>query len=468
MVKFKSYFERRYPRIERIIAIVALVNLGLVFFDFTYLNLRQFYKHHLPGITHLYDPVKGIDVHPLTEAYQVQVEQLKDQLAQAGGRSPQVEASLSELRTLSQQLITDRAFVSPNGDYTLATVQRALQEQTGQPLPNGAFNQFWSATYLEQRGWQQELEFWDTWIQPFFQANYYRRVTPLGAPIDYFWLIDLPFVLIFATDIILRILSKRHRHPDLSWTNAILRRWYDLFLLLPFWRWLRLISVSLRLYQVDLLDLEPIRAEAQRDIIVTVGTDLAGIVGIEIIDQMQDSIRQGELMNWVAATTSPDQDGPIEIDAQGEVMAIANHLYDVSINRVLPRLRPDIAELVQHSLTRTLEQMPGYPQLYHVPGLGQMSTQVVQQLTNSVVQGLYHSISGSLMDEEGLEITERLQRNLREAIVEEFNQHNASKEIQARLLDVLEQFKFKYVKALAEAGGEDLAERTDLLHRQIR
>lgn len=469
MVKFKSYFERRYPRLERIIAIVALINLGLVFFDSTYLNLRQVYKQYLPSITRAYDPVKGITVHPRTEVYQTQVDQLQSQLSQYDVRSPQVEDSLLELRNLSQELITERVFVAPNGDYALVTIQHTLQQRTGQPLARDAFNEFWSAGYLEQQGWQQELAFWDDQISPFFQTNYYRRVNALGGPVDYFWLIDLPFMLLFAVDIVLRILSTHRRNPDLIWANVILRRWYDIFLLLPFCRWLRAIPVSLRLYQVDLLDLEPVRAEAQRDIIVTVGTDLAGIVGIEIIEQMQDSIRHGDLIDWVASVASqPDETASGEVDPQEEMMAIANHLYDVSMNRVLPRLQPDIEDLVQHSLNRTLKQMPGYPQLHHLPGLGQVSTQLIQQLSNSVVQGLYRSITGPLSDPEGKEITDRLQQNLREAIAEEFNQHKTSHEIQSRLLGVLEKFKYKYVKALAEAGGENLADRSELLHQQIR
>ncbi|MGI0486742.1 hypothetical protein ACN4EK_14980 [Pantanalinema rosaneae CENA516] len=469
MVKFKPDFERRYPRLERVIALIALINLGLVLFNLTYLNLRPVYRQYLPGITQIYDPVKGIVAHPETEYYQAQVDRLKEQLTQNEARSPEIAGSLATLRGLSQRLMTEPAFVSPHGEYALATIQQRLRTRTGQPSARDAFDQFWSAAYLDQQRWQSELAFWDTQVRPFLQANYYRRVNQFGVIVDYFWLIDLPFVLIFLADSLIRILSIRQRRPNLTWVDATWRRWYDVFLLLPFWRWLRVLPVALRLYQVDLLNLEPLRVEAQRDIVVTVGADLVGLAGIEMVNQMQDAIRQGELLNWLssAVAPSPDRDASTQLVIQDDVMAIANHLYDVSLHRVLPRIQPDVEELVQHSVARTLEQMPGYAQLHHLPGLGQASTQAVQQLSNSVVQGLYHSLAGTLLDAEGKEITHRLQHNLREAIVEEFNQHNTPEEIQSRLLDALEKFKLKYVRALAEAGGEKLAEQAELLHRQI-
>ncbi|WOD41655.1 hypothetical protein [Nodosilinea sp. E11] len=473
MVKFKPYFERRYPRLERIVAIIALINLALVAFDLTYISLRPVYRQYLTSVTRVYDPVKGILAHPQTEQYQAQVEQVKTHLAEADrqfqdeslGESPEVEASLADLQTLSQQLMTEQAFAQPHGSDALVTIQQTLQTRTGQPTAQAALNQFWSADYLEQRGWQAELEFWDRQIQPFFRANYYRTVNRWGAPTDYFWLIDLPFILLFAIDIGARIVDTRRRHPALTWVEATLRRWYDLFLILPFWRAWRVLPVALRLYQVDVLNLGPVQAEAQRGTIVTVGADIAGISGIEIIEQLQDSIRQGELLNWIALI-DPVDNGAGTIVAEEEMSAIADRLYQVGIDNILPQVRPDIEDLVQHSIAKTLEQMPGYPQLYQLPGLDQVSTQI-QKLSQSLAQGLYRSISGSLLDDRGTAITARLQHHLRAAIADELSQHQTRQEIESRLVSALEKFKLKYVKSLAESGGEKLSEHTELLRRQI-
>ncbi|MFQ4134849.1 hypothetical protein PGN35_000860 [Nodosilinea sp. PGN35] len=465
MVKFRSYFERHYPRLERVIAIIALINFGLVIFDLTYLNLRPVYRQYFAAVTHIYDPLKGIQAHPQTARYQAQVERLAGQLNQADLRSPEVTASLADLQTLSEPLVSEPAFAQPHGSYALATLQQLLQARTGQASTQEALTQFWSVSYLEQRGWQSELEFWDSQIQPFFRANYYRTVNRWGTPTDYFWLLDLPFVLIFAVDIGARIVATRRRHPALTWGEATLRRWYDLLLILPFWRAWRILPVVLRLYQVDVLNLDPVQAEAQRGVIVTVGADIAGISGIAIIEQLQDAIRQGELLNWIALI-DPVVDSSGNIVAEEEMTAIAHRLYQVGIDSILPQVQPDIEDLVQHSIAKTLEQMPGYPHIKHLPGLGQVSAQV-QLLSQSVAQNLYRSLASSLLDAEGTAITTRLQHHLREAIAAELSQHNTRHEIEDRLVSALDKFKYKYVKGLTESGGETLAEHTELLRRQI-
>jgi hypothetical protein len=467
MVKFRSYFERHYPKLERIIATIALINLGLVFFDLTYISLRPVYRQYLPIVAQVYDPVKGIVNHPQTEAYQAQVDALTQQLAAPVPQPLQIKTTLSDLRNLSQQLMTQPSFTSPYGNDALATIQQTLQERTGQRSAQVAFDQFWNADYLEQRGWQSELAFWNGQIRPFFEANYYRQITALGMPVDYFWLIDLPFVLVFAIDIVSRIRMTHRRHPNLTWVEAALRRWYDLFLLLPFWRGLRTIPVALRLYQVDLLNLEPVQAEAQRDVVVTVGADIAGIAGIEIIEQMQNSIRQGDLLDWTAWIDPNIDNGAVKIVAEEEMTAIANRLYSVGVHDILPQVQPDIEDLVQHSIAKTLEQLPGYPKASYLPGLEQLSAQVKQGLSHSLAQGLYRTIATSMADPKGEEITARLQHNLRAAVAQALSQHNTRQDIEHRLVSALEKFKLKYVKALAEAGGEKLAERTELLRRQI-
>ncbi|MGB3138956.1 MAG: hypothetical protein WBB18_19255 [Nodosilinea sp.] len=468
MTKFKSYFERHYPQLGRLVAVIALINLGLVFFDLTYVSLRPVYQQYWPPIIHLYDPVKGIVPHPYTKAYQTQVGELGYQLAELDLHSEQVETSLAELRYSSQQLAAGRIFTAPYGSDALATIQQALQTRTGQSSAQAAFNQFWNADFLEQRGWHEELAFWNSQIRPLIEINYYRKISVLGAPVNRFWLIDLPFVLIFAADIANRFWISRRRYPDLTWANLVLRRWYDLFLLIPLWRGLRVVPVALRLYQVDMLNLEALRTEVQRDVIVTVGVDIAGIAGIEIIEQMQNSIRQGELLDWISwIDADRASEDAVEIVAEEDISAIASRLYAVGVNDILPQVQPDLEDLVQHSIAKTLEQLPGYPEMNQLPGLDQLTAQVKQGLSNSLAQGLYGTLINSLSDPQGEEITARLRCNLRNATAKALRQHNTRQDIELRLISALEKFKLKYIRALVETGGEKLAERTELLRQQI-
>ncbi|WP_196510349.1 hypothetical protein [Nostoc sp. NZL] len=71
-------------------------------------------------------------------------------------------------------------------------------------------------------------------------------------------------------------ISRRDR--SLSWLEAILRRWYDIFLLLTFWRWLRIIPVTIRVYQADLLNIEPLRSQLNHDFAVSFAEEITVMV----------------------------------------------------------------------------------------------------------------------------------------------------------------------------------------------
>ncbi|NEO96354.1 MAG: hypothetical protein F6K56_41955, partial [Moorea sp. SIO3G5] len=93
---------RRILWFERLMAIIALINLLLVFFDLSYIPLRDFWLHHkiqvfsftigpikykgfpvsipIPDITPLYDPVKGIEDNRDTKKYLDKVHELENQI----------------------------------------------------------------------------------------------------------------------------------------------------------------------------------------------------------------------------------------------------------------------------------------------------------------------------------------------------------------------------------------------------
>ena len=76
---------------------------------------------------------------------------------------------------------------------------------------------------------------------------------------------------------------KRQNSP-LSWLEAILWRWYDLFLLIPFWRWLRILPVMVRLDQAQLISLHLIRRQIHQGIVANFAEEITGIVVVRVIN----------------------------------------------------------------------------------------------------------------------------------------------------------------------------------------
>lgn len=69
-------------------------------------------------------------------------------------------------------------------------------------------------------------------------------------------------------------------------------------------------------------------------------------MGVEIIDQIHDSIRQGDLPEWlITVALSSDRDSSTHIVEQQEISAISDRWYDVGVHHILPRIQPDIKSL---------------------------------------------------------------------------------------------------------------------------
>jgi len=455
----------RYRWFERLIAILALLNLCLVFFDLAYIHWRDFYLQVLPSLTQVYDPVKGIQPHPETQNYLNKVTELEEQVLQTGLQSPQAENLLGELRLLSQQMIEDNPFYVANKSGILAKIKQEIRWRTNEKSARNAFNLFWSQAYLTQQGWQSEINFFNSQIQPLINSNYYRDIDRFGNFVNYFWLIDLPFIVIFTLDFLARSFYISRRNPDLNWLEAMLRRWYDVFLLLPFWRSLRVIPVMIRLYQADLLNLEPLRSQLNHDFAVSFAEEITEMVGIQVIDQMQDTIRKGDLARWLF---HPETRKPyVQVNDTNEVKAITTRLVNVSVYDVLPKVQPDIQALMQHSIVSTFNTSPLYQHIQNIPGLNNLPHQLAEKLAHDISHSVYNNLTKALSDPVAAELSARLMTNFRDVLETELQQQHNIQEFQSLLIDMLEEIKINYVKNIADSGVEKILDEASQIRKII-
>ncbi|WP_414578829.1 hypothetical protein [Anabaena sp. CCY 9402-a] len=461
----KKYPVYRHRWLERIIAIFALLNLCLVIFDMTYIPLRDFYLQVLPRLTQLYDPIKGIQPHPETQHYLNKVAALEAQVLQTGLLSPQSERVLDELSLLSNRMIEDNPFYLANQSATLGKIKHEMRLRTNEQFAREAFTIFWSPAYLSERGWQSEINFFNSQIRPLIQRNYYREIGRFGNFINRFWWIDLPFVIIFALDFFARTFYISRRDRSLSWLEAILRRWYDVFLLLPFWRWLRVIPVTIRLYQADLLNLEPLRSQLNHDFAVSFAQEITEMVGIQLIDQMQDTIRQGDLARWLF---HPETRKPyIQVNERNEAKAIATRLVNVSIYDVLPQVQPDLEALLHHSIASTFQESPVYQKIQKIPGLNHLPHQLTENLARDLSHSAYKNLIKAMSDPVAAELTSRLMTNFRDALELELQKKHNIQELQFLLIDMLEEIKINYVKGITSSGVEKILAEAHQIHQII-
>jgi hypothetical protein len=448
---------KRHSWIKRGIAIVAVLNLLLVLFDLTYLNMRSLYFETVPSLVQIYDSVKGIHPHPETQRYLAKVAALEVQLAQS--EVLEVEAALTELRSYSDRLIQDHPFPD-NG--TLATIQQNLQSRTAAETSFVAFDRFWSQDYLAENDWQAELAFWNQQIQPLMAANYYRQVNRFGQSIDYFWLIDLPFVLVFAIDIAIRDRAIR-RDLELSRLESLLRRWYDLFLLLPLARWLRILPVTLRLQQVGLINSGLLEAEVRRDFTIGFAKEITQVVGTQAIDQMQKAIRCGDVMRWLLYPET--RRTYVQVNDCNELEVIIARLADITVYQVLPQIQPELDQFISHSLHHIVEEFPGYRQLQIVPGMSRLPKRTTERLTKNFSQNAYQSLVKIWSDPEISEIKNQLIKSFRASLTVELQKKHNTKEFEDLLIDMLEEIKINYIKGVTDAEIDQILDEVKQLDR---
>lgn len=480
---------RPYLWLERLMALVAVVNLAIVAFDLTYIPMRDFWlsgqvtvgKIHsayvkLDGIKLdlipenvsqfiiKYDVVKGIIPNRDTEEYLDKVEQLKQELTNRDIDSPVAKNLLGDLRRRSIEIIQTDAFSEANKTGSLERIKNKIRSH----LPNKensaktAFWQFWTADHFQGKI-TQELNFFDTDIKPLFKTNYYRIIGENGGFVNYFGLIDFPFGVIFALDFFGRTWLISRRRTGVSWLDAMLWRWYDILFLVPFWRWSRILPVTIRLSQAQIINLNSIQKQISQGLVASIAEDITEVVIIRLINQMQASIRNGDISRLLSEQSANPY---IDINDTNETVEIVRILAKVMADRVLPAIQPEAETLLQYSIDKALKDSPAYRGIKILPG----GDRTIETLSRRLVSQSYSAFSSALQaalaeDEQFDSLLESLISNIGKTVSTELQAQQSMNKIELLLVDLLEEIKINYVERLSQEDIEDILEQTRSLRQ---
>ncbi len=462
---------------ERAMAVLASLNLLLVLFNISYIPLRDFWLQGrikvfgltleipLPPITQWYDPIKSIEPNRDTDQYLEKVNELEIQINQSGMPSPEVEKLLQDLRSRSAEIIDTNPFQGANKTGALEKIKNRMRQHIFKNKDASAkesFRRFWSQENLTTKGRKPELAFFKAEIRPLFETNYYRPIGENGELVDYFGVLDFPFFLLFGLEFLARTWLIRRRHTGLSWLDAMLWRWYDIFLLLPVFRLLRIIPVTIRLSQAELLNLEPIQKQIIQGFVANIAEDLTEVVVVRVINQAQSSIRNGDLAKWLSQKERPY----IDLNDTDEVAALTALMIQLTVYQVLPKIRPDLEALLQYNLAKILNQSPAYQGLQAVPGMAQLQQELTGRLVKEISQGVYDAINNAMQeDPKGEQLFKQLIQHLSEALGSEIQTKQTLQKIQSLLIDLLEEIKVNYVERLSQEDLEEILEQTRAIRR---
>ncbi|MCT7950803.1 hypothetical protein NG798_13470 [Ancylothrix sp. C2] len=442
-------------------ALVALINLVLVLFNTSYIPLRNFYVRQFPQLVAVYDPLKGIKPHPVTQKYLRTVDELGAQVSQTGLENSQTQQLLQTLRRESEILMDENPFSGGLGSETFAQVQQRISAHVGNISAKQAFEQFWSVERLKQAGLQSELVFFNSQIRPLILPNYSRSLNQYGYPIDNFWMIDSFFIGFFGLEFLIGTYWLSRRLSVKTWLDAMIRRWYDVFLVLPFLRPLRVISVGVRLHQAGLLKFDRFLVQASHEPAAPLADQMTDLVIIRIINKLQNAIRNGDAARFLL-----EPKPLVTVNNVDEVEAITDRLMQVTISKVLPKVQPNLEALMHHSIESAFKQSNLYQGLQKIPALGVLPREVIEQTANYLAGAAVDVVASSYSDTQAKQILDQLTRDFSAELRRQLRDTKTLSEIENLLSDWLEELKLNYLVHSGVSDTEDSLAEAEVL-RQV-
>ncbi|MFQ4135578.1 hypothetical protein PGN35_004595 [Nodosilinea sp. PGN35] len=464
--EFSKFDARRAKALwfERLMAIVALLNLALVIGDLSYIPLRDQYLRFLPRLTTWYgETFKGIEPHRFTANYLDTVDDLERQVSQTGLTSAEAQEILSDLQQQSAAMINENPFQLANRSGNLERIKNSLRDRMDNESATDSFVEFWSVDHLSAAGFPSEIAFFNGEIRPLINTNFFRHTAVHGGFVDLFWRIDIWFNLLFGLELLARSFYLDRRYKNFTMRDAILWRWYDLLLIFPFsglrMPWLalsRLIPTTIRINQSNLINLDPIQNSVSRFVISQVAVEITEIVVLRIIDQMQALIRDGSLTRSLLEPSANRR--YIDVSGMNDLEVLAQRLAALTVYNVLPQIKPEVDDLLKHTVTQAFDRAPGYHGFRQLPGIGSLPDQVAQQVVAQLSANLYGVVKGSMENPSGGEKTQALLDKLTETFKLQLKENENIEELEALVVNFLEEFKLNYVKRLAAEDVDRLIE----------
>ena len=391
---------------------VVIINLCLIFFDLTYLWLRPTYFRYLPPVTRVWDPVLGIEPHPLTEEL-VEKTEVAEQLSRLDPGSENLTTILLEIRDLTLRVFMENPFERSGQTANLEAIKKTMALETGYPPTNlnnpevlfGVAHDFWSGP---QDLLRHRFAVFDEQIAPLLEVNYFRGFELNGRLVDHFWKIDLPFLILFWIEFMVRWTLAIRRRTYARWYFFPIFFWYDLLSLIPVTalrplRLLRIVSIYMRLRQSDLSRVGRdflSRGVAYISNIIT--EEVSDRVAVRILDEYREEIVDGTHVRIARATVEPRR-AEIERVLVSQIRAILTD--EDTIERFRQLLRLNLANAVEES--ESLRALP-LPHIVVKP--------VVSTVGEVLLDTTLETISTTLDSVDGQEAVRALADSILEAL----------------------------------------------------
>ena len=416
---------------------VALVNLGLIVFDLTYLLLRPTYFRYAPVVTQAWDPVKGIEPHPLTERLVEEVEAARRLIEldpQAAGLGPRLEG----IERLTLLVLETNPFQRSGQERTLEVLKALIAREVGTTTlelespteMTGPVHAFWSGPPDTVA---RRLELFEETVVPLLRINFFREVTLTGRPVDHFWMIDLPFLCLFIAEFGVRWALSVRRREHRRWYFFPIFNWYDLLGLVPYtefriFRLFRIASIYMRLRRSEVTRIgQDAISRAVAWVSNIIAEEISDAVALRILREAQDEIRDG--------THRRIFDRAIVTRRERIEAVLAAEVRELLLGPAVQEHLKDVVRLHVERAAADPEVLRGVPVPHAV------LAPVVRRVGEIALEATLRSMAATLASDEGREAIRELTRAVLDEVLEGPLRDELDALAQEIGIDVIEEMK---------------------------
>lgn len=460
-----------------LILVLAIVNLALVFFDYTYVDLRHVYQQN--GWTQLvdnYDRIKGIEPHRVTDDYKKSAERAF-RLVEASPDDPFTQAALADMVEKTKAMLKEDPFLTAGlrgvSEQMKNDVRKHMWLKTVRPdeavrwghawspervkarltlhkkpweglSATQSWTTFWSAENLRGRLHEEELWF-ESEIKPHLDRNYWQTYGEDGRPNDNFWIIDCFFLPIFLGEFMLRGIGGVQRGVYKDFRSFFATRWYDAVYFLPVLVYalppslqgplhlVRVISVGARMERLGLIN--PVAIVQAR--VAKVLDMITDIVNVKLLSNYQDGVRRFDLEESMNTLTP--------VQRQQLAVLIEKNLSMV-VSKVLPDVMDEAERLIVRSAAQALEEAPAYKQFKQLPFFGALPEQLIGRVVTDTIAQMQVQMLKQVSDPENVRLTKELITAIAESLLRHMAEVGTEDQVKAMVVDVLEEQKKRILK----------------------
>lgn len=412
---------------------VALINLFLFTFDFTYLQFRNFYYHYMP-IVIKYDVIKGIQPHTTTVNY---INEANKFFISVRENKDNKITNESDMIKLSNQLLDEQPFDRSNKAGEFELIKERMRKEVNVSESRPAFLLFWASTTINNIDERQK--FFDSKIKRVLETNYWRGIDYSGNYIDYFFYIDSIFVFIFLVEFMtMWIYSIKMKGPEEKILYPIYHL-HDLLGCIPLnsfrvLRLLRIVTIFMRLVNEGVISKDSLlytsifhRINKYKEIL---NADTSSRISSDILIDIQQDIKDGANKDLLERVLKNHKKSIQKV--------VVENIKKIEV-KIVDENRKTIVDFLSRVIEDTLDDLPQYKALMRIPYVKDKVQELLsEESINKFLDQSTSSFSASLRENLNSRLGASLLNNITEDLIDEIILTLANPETQNLVRDINE------------------------------